>query len=102
MKAESSGLLYKSNILDLYGELFYSGKEVRKLQEPFRLPAGERVVYLLGTEFPQRPDRIWTICFRPVTPTKNIGSDSGRGNCGRRKRRKRRRLPPPFSPASAP
>lgn len=59
MRKEPAGLLYKSNILDLYGELFYSGKEVRKLQEPFQLPEEETFVYLLGTEFPQNPNRIW-------------------------------------------
>ena len=60
LKPEPPGTLYKGNILDLYGELYYSGATVRKLQEPVRLPAGEKVVYLLGTEFPQQPDRVWT------------------------------------------
>lgn len=60
LKTEPAGVLYKSNILDLYGELYYSGATARKLQEPIRLPAGEKVVYLLGTEFPQQPDRVWT------------------------------------------
>ncbi|MDR0932838.1 MAG: hypothetical protein LBM70_07475 [Victivallales bacterium] len=53
-------ILYKSNILDLYGELYYAGVEVRKLQEPIQIPAQAEVVYLLGTEFPQQPDRVWT------------------------------------------
>jgi len=60
LKPEPPGTLYKGDILDLYGELYYSGAMVRKLQEPVRLPAGEKVVYLLGTEFPQQPDRVWT------------------------------------------
>lgn len=60
LKAEAPGILYKSNILDLYGELYYSGAAVRKLQEPVRLPAEDKVVYLLGTEFPQQPGRVWT------------------------------------------
>ena len=60
LKPETPGVLYKSNILDLYGELYYSGAKVRKLQEPVRLPVQEQTVYLLGTEFPQQPDRTWT------------------------------------------
>lgn len=60
LRGEPAGILYKSNILDLYGELYYAGVEVRKLQEPIRIPTQEKVVYLLGTEFPQQPDRIWT------------------------------------------
>ena len=59
LRGESVQTLYKSNILDLYGELYYAGVKVRKLQEPFRLPAEEKTVYLLGTEFPQMPDRVW-------------------------------------------
>ncbi len=60
LASEPEGILYKSNILDLYGELYYSGTTVRKLQEPVRPSTGEPVVYLLGTEFPQRPDRTWS------------------------------------------
>ena len=102
MKAESSGLLYKSNILDLYGELFYSGKEVRKLQEPFRLPAGERVVYLLGTEFPQRPDRIWTNLLPPGYTYKKHRLGLWKGELRPQEEEEEEEAASPLSPASAP
>lgn len=63
LRGEPAGTLYKSNILDLYGELYYAGVKVRKLQEPYRIPAEEKTVYLLGTEFPQMPDRVWVNLF---------------------------------------
>lgn len=57
--------LYKSNILDLYGELYYSGTEVRRILELDELPTTEEVVYLISTEFPQYPDRSWVNLLAP-------------------------------------
>ena len=38
LDGQPGGTLYKSNILDLYGELFYSGAKVVKLQSLEELP----------------------------------------------------------------
>ena len=62
---EPAGKLYKSNILDLYGELYYSGTEVRRILELDELPTTEEVVYLISTEFPQYPDRSWVNLLAP-------------------------------------
>ncbi len=62
---ETPGRLYKSNILDLYGEIYYAGVGARKIQTLEELPADEPVVYLLSTEFPLFPDRNWTNLLAP-------------------------------------
>ncbi len=54
------GTLYKSNILDLYGELYYSGYKVVKLPTLEELPEDQETVYLINTEFPQYPERNWS------------------------------------------
>lgn len=59
------GTLYKSNILDLYGELFYAGAKVAKLQKLEDLPEKEETIYLISTEFPQYPDRSWSNLLPP-------------------------------------
>lgn len=60
LDGQPGGTLYKSNILDLYGELFYSGAKVVKLQSLEELPEDQETVYLISTEFPQYPDRSWS------------------------------------------
>ncbi len=62
---EPAGKLYKSNILDLYGELYYSKAEVLRILELDELPPSETVVYLISTEFPQYPDRSWINLLSP-------------------------------------
>ncbi len=59
LAAEQIPLLYKGNILDLYGELHYVGLPVQKIASLAELPKGEKVVYLIDTEFPQLPERNW-------------------------------------------
>lgn len=65
LDGQPGGTLYKSNILDLYGELFYSGAKVVKLQSLEELPEDQETVYLISTEFPQYPDRSWSNLLPP-------------------------------------
>ncbi|MDD5729326.1 MAG: hypothetical protein PHV59_12260, partial [Victivallales bacterium] len=53
-------LIYKSAIKDLYGECFYMGYRVKKVQSLNELPRHKEVIYLISTEYPQLPTREWT------------------------------------------
>ncbi len=53
------GTLYKANIADLYGPLYYTHAPVVKLSDPENLPDDEKVVYLLGETFPLQKNRSW-------------------------------------------
>ena len=53
-------LVYKFNISDLYGECSLMNADIRKIYNLDQLPYNEDTVYLLGTTFPQHPDREWT------------------------------------------
>lgn len=55
------GTLYKSDISDLYGALFYSGAKVVKINNSEDIPENEEVVFWLSTDFPVRSDRDWTL-----------------------------------------
>ena len=63
LKAEGheGGVLYKSDISDLYGPLFYSGARVVKITGSDNIPETEDVVFWLSTAFPVRSERSWTI-----------------------------------------
>ncbi len=52
-------IIYKSRILDLYNECYYLGGNIRKISSLSDLPAGQKTVYLISTEFPQMPERRW-------------------------------------------
>lgn len=60
LKGETVDILYKGNISDLYGELYYANFKIKKIGDLSDLPKGANVVYLLNTEFPQLPERNWT------------------------------------------
>ena len=62
---DKSQILYKQGINDLYGELFYTGAEIRKLSSLKELPQEKTVVYLLSTEFPGTTDRSWVNLLPP-------------------------------------
>lgn len=62
---EQVPVLYKQQIVGLYGELFYSGNRVVHLQELEELPYEQPVVYLLSTEFPQAANRDWSNLLAP-------------------------------------
>lgn len=62
---DKSQILYKQGINDLYGELFYTGAEIRKLSSLKELPQEKPVVYLLSTEFPGTTDRSWVNLLPP-------------------------------------
>ncbi len=63
LAGENTVRLYKSEITDLYGGLYYSGVPVVKLQSLSELPRQEEVVYLINTDFPQHPERSWSNLF---------------------------------------
>ena len=50
----------KFNIADLYGECSLLNARIRKIASLEELPDNEETVYLLSTEFPQKPERNWT------------------------------------------
>lgn len=52
--------VYKFNISDLYGECLLLDARIRKISSLDELPFNENTVYVLGTAFPQQPDRDWT------------------------------------------
>ena len=52
--------VYKFNISDLYGECLLLDAAIRKISSLDELPFNEDTVYVLGTAFPQQPDRDWT------------------------------------------
>lgn len=58
-------VVYKSDIIDLYGECRYLNVSVRKIESLDDLPKAARTVFLLSTEFPQAPDRNWTNLLPP-------------------------------------
>ncbi len=58
-------ILYKSNIQDLYGECYYMGIPVKKINGLNELPDSEKTVYLLTTEFPMHPKRNWISLLPP-------------------------------------
>ena len=60
---DPKAVLYKNEINDLYGGLFYSGKQIVKLQNLSELPHDKEVVYLLNTDFPQHSERSWSNLF---------------------------------------
>lgn len=62
---EQRPLVYKSDILDLYGECHYAGFKVQKINRLDQLPRAAQTVYLLSTEFPQAPDRNWINLLPP-------------------------------------
>ncbi len=65
VRFERIPVIYKSDILDLYGECHYAGIDVQKIDRLDQLPHAARTVYLLSTEFPQAPDRNWTNLLPP-------------------------------------
>ncbi len=65
LAANRANRIYKIDINDLHGGLFYSGAEVVKVGSLDELPESEPVIYLIATEFPQRPDRSWSNLFPP-------------------------------------
>ncbi len=58
-------LIYKSDIVDLYGECYYSGYRVQRIILLDDLPKDEPVIYLLSLGFPTIPGRRWTNLFPP-------------------------------------
>ncbi|MCQ2377926.1 MAG: glycosyltransferase family 39 protein [Victivallaceae bacterium] len=65
LKGEPSGILYKGNISDLYGGLYYSGAKVVKLPSLENLPQQEKVVYVIDSTFPPLGDRSWRNLLPP-------------------------------------
>ncbi len=61
----AEGPLFKVDISDLYGPLFYSGATVVKLPDLSRLPEHSERVYLISTEFPAYPARNWSNLLPP-------------------------------------
>lgn len=55
----SGEIIYKAKILDLYNECHYMGWPVKKISSLKELPAQQKTVYLISTEFPQDPSRRW-------------------------------------------
>lgn len=64
-KLDPQFIVYKSDILDLYGECRYLGTRVQKIEALSELPQSADTVYLLTTEFPQLPERNWTNLLAP-------------------------------------
>lgn len=51
--------VYTGPNLGLYGECFYMGGKVVTVNSIEEIPADQKVVYLISTEFPQVPERRW-------------------------------------------
>ena len=61
--------LYKIDIQNLYAECCYLNNPVIKIRRLNELPPAAGTVYLLGTEFPQLPERNWTNLLAPEEQT---------------------------------
>ncbi|MBO5762881.1 MAG: hypothetical protein J6R85_03330, partial [Lentisphaeria bacterium] len=61
--------LYKIDIQNLYAECCYLNNPVVKIRRLNELPPAAGTVYLLGTEFPQVPERNWTNLLAPEEQT---------------------------------
>ncbi|MFA7230977.1 MAG: glycosyltransferase family 39 protein [Victivallaceae bacterium] len=57
--ASPNEVVYKGEILGLYGECCYMGRKVRKISALEEMSKEKKVVYLISTEFPQLPERNW-------------------------------------------
>lgn len=57
--ATADAIIYKNDILDLYNEGYYTQKTIRKINNLANIDKKEPVIYLLTTDFPQYPDRVW-------------------------------------------
>lgn len=54
-------IVYKDKKINgLYGECYYMGFNVKKIHSYDELPASQRVVYLISTDVPVFPGRLWT------------------------------------------
>ncbi len=51
--------VYTGPNLGLYGECFYMGGKIVTMNSVEEIPADQKVVYLISTEFPQVPERRW-------------------------------------------
>jgi hypothetical protein len=58
-------ILYKLDIVDLYGELYYADVKPIKIKNLTELPKKEKTIYILTTKFPQIPERSWTNLLGP-------------------------------------
>jgi Dolichyl-phosphate-mannose-protein mannosyltransferase len=58
-------LIYKIDIVDLYGECYYSGYRVQRIISLNDIPDYKPVIYLLSLGFPGMPERRWTNLFPP-------------------------------------
>ena len=65
LKDEYAAKLYKLNIRDFYGGLFYTGKPIYQINNISELPPSETTVYVISTEFPQTLDRKWSNLLAP-------------------------------------
>lgn len=61
--AAANTLIYKSKIVDLYGECYYSGHRVQRITSMTDLPQKQPVIYLLSMGFPSMPTRRWNNLF---------------------------------------
>jgi 4-amino-4-deoxy-L-arabinose transferase-like glycosyltransferase len=55
--------IYKSEIVDLYGECYYSGYQVQRIITLSDINDDEPVIYLLSMGFPEMPGRRWSDLF---------------------------------------
>jgi uncharacterized membrane protein len=53
-------IVYKTGIVDLFGECYYMGGRVRRILSISELPENSPVVYLISLSFPESPERRWT------------------------------------------
>ncbi len=65
MQGQPKGKLYKAQIADLYGPLYYANVSVVKLPSLENLPEDEDVVYVLSENFSLQGDRSWTNLLPP-------------------------------------
>ncbi|MBQ4336598.1 MAG: hypothetical protein IJC34_05365, partial [Lentisphaeria bacterium] len=59
-RKDAAATVYKFNISDLYAECSLMNAQIRRISNLDNLPFHEDTVYLVGTAFPQHPDRDWT------------------------------------------
>ncbi|MBR2642978.1 MAG: hypothetical protein IKD46_07595 [Lentisphaeria bacterium] len=59
-RKDAAATVYKFNISDLYAECSLMNAQIRRIYNLDNLPFHEDTVYLVGTAFPQQPDRDWT------------------------------------------
>jgi hypothetical protein len=58
-RVAANEIIYKDITTGMYGECFYIGVKIRRINSNDEIPSDKKIVYLISTEFPLAPERRW-------------------------------------------